>query len=279
MFAFVCANVLVTAAGTSAQPGQQAVEFAPHRAVYDITLARASSGANISDMTGRMVYELVGSRCDGYTQNMRFATRMITNRGTPRLNDLITSSWEDGKGDRLRFNSTQFQDRRLVQATQGDADRKAKADEVNVNLTKPSSRKLALKQGTYFPMQHATELIRSARAGRKHFMAKLYDGSDKGNKVYDTNAVIGRVLKPGDRQITGNEKQVEPLRSLLSWPVSIGYFEPSSDKIDAVPVYELSFRYFDNGVTTKLTIDYGDFAIIGTLRELTFLEESACKAE
>ena len=267
------------ASAVLAQPGGHVVDFAPHRAVYDITLARAANGSGVADMSGLMVYELVGSRCDGYTQNMRFATRMTTNKGRRQLNDLITSSWEDGRGGRLRFNSSQFQDQKLVQATQGDAGRKQDGGTIDVNLTKPQLRKLALKQGTYFPMQHATELIQSARAGRTLFAAKLYDGSDKGEKVYDTNALIGRVWKPGDKPLSTKAKDAERLIGLSSWPVSISYYEPGSEKLDAVPVYEMSFRYFDNGVTTKLTIDYGDFAIDGKLRELTFLEKVTCDAE
>ncbi|MGH1418626.1 MAG: cell envelope integrity EipB family protein [Hyphomicrobiaceae bacterium] len=277
--ACVCLSSVLTVPTARAQAAQKGVEFAPHRAVYDITLKYAAGGSSIADITGRMVYELVGSRCDGYTQNMRYATRMTTNRGKVQINDLVTSTWEDGKGDRLRFNTTQFRDSRLVKATQGDAERSIKTAGIEVKLIKPSTRKIALKQGTYFPIQHATELIRSARAGRARFEAKLYDGSDEGVKVYDTNSVIGRIYKPGEKPIVGDPKQVAPLQKLASWPVSIGYFEPDSGKTDAVPAYELSFRYFDNGVTTKLLIDYGNYAISGNLAELTFLERGECAAK
>ncbi len=270
---------MLQANGALAQPGQQGVNFAPHRAVYDITLARSAGGSGISEMSGRMVYELVGSRCDGYTQNMRFATRMTTSQGARIINDLITSSWEDGAGDRLRFNSSQFQNQRLSQATQGDAGRSDKKSQVDVNLTKPDKKKLKLQPGTYFPMQHATELLKSARAGRTLFSANLFDGTDSGQKVYETNAVIGKVWKPGAKPVVASDKEAQRLKALASWPVAISYFEPNAGKVDAVPVYELSFRYFENGVTTKLVIDYGDFAINGKLRELTFLEVGDCKRE
>ena len=45
---------------------------------------------------------------------------------------------------------------------------------------------------------------------------------------------------------------------------------------EAVPTYELAFRFYENGVSSKLFIDYGDFAIRGELKELTFLEEEKC---
>ena len=50
------------------------------------------------------------------------------------------------------------------------------------------------------------------------------------------------------------------------------------DKQDQTPAYELSFRYFENGVTGNLKIDYGSFAIMGELKELTFLDPGKCPA-
>jgi hypothetical protein len=58
--------------------------------------------------------------------------------------------------------------------------------------------------------------------------------------------------------------------------MTISYFEADKNKVDQTPSYELSFRYFENGVTSDLKIDYGEFAIKGELKELTFLEPSKC---
>ena len=44
-----------------------------------------------------------------------------------------------------------------------------------------------------------------------------------------------------------------------------------------MPVYELSFLFFENGVSRKLFIDYGEFAIQGELKEITFLAPSKCE--
>ncbi len=43
-----------------------------------------------------------------------------------------------------------------------------------------------------------------------------------------------------------------------------------------MPTYELAYRFFENGVTTGLRIDYGEFAIRGEMTELEFLETSKC---
>ena len=46
----------------NAQAAHAAVDFKPHRAVYDITFDHATPGSGVADMSGRMVYELTGGR-------------------------------------------------------------------------------------------------------------------------------------------------------------------------------------------------------------------------
>ena len=72
---------------------------------------------------------------------------------------------------------------------------------------------------------------------------------------------------------------VRRLTAAASWPVSISYFEKKSGKGDAVPSYEMSYRFHENGVTSELTIDHGEFAFKGKLKELTFLPEATCPAD
>jgi hypothetical protein len=119
--------------------------------------------------------------------------------------------------------------------------------------------------------------LQAAKSGKASFRADLYDGSEKGEKVYDTISVIGHVVRPGGNRKLPPVKSAERLDQLPAWPVSIGYFEPGSDKSDAVPVYELTFLFFENGVSRKLFIDYGEFALRGELKEISFHEPSKCE--
>jgi len=252
--------------------GPGAVQFAPHRAVYDVVLDRSSPGSGVTEMTGRMVYELTGSVCEGYTQNMRFVTRTGGQEGSIRVSDMRTSSWEDAGGRRLRFSNAQYQDEILAETAQGDAGREK--GQVRVDLSKPAKKTLTLGGDVYFPIQHSVALIEAARAKRTLLKADVYDGGEKGEKVYQTSAIIGRA--EGAAKLPPDLKNADRLAKLLSWPISIGYFEPGSEKKDAVPSYELGFRFYENGVTSTLRIDYGDFAIRGEIKELQFLEPSKC---
>ena len=269
-------SLAACAAAPAAAAGEDIV-LAPHRAVYEMTLATTRGGTGVTAVSGRMVYELTGSACEGYTQNMRFVTQMTNQGGTTMITDLRSSSWEEGSGKRFRFNSSQFRDEKATEATAGDAARANTADDVKVELTKPAKKDMSLSARVYFPMQHSIALLAGGQGGKAIFRADLYDGSEKGEKVYDTVSVIGRRRPPAATSKLPRVKNAERARRLAAWPVSIGYFEPGSDSKDAVPVYELTFLFFENGVSRKLFIDYGEFAIHGELKEITFHAPSKCE--
>ncbi len=54
-------------AGSPIAAAADLAPFAPHRAVYELSLADSTAGSGVSGVSGRMVYELSGSACDGYT--------------------------------------------------------------------------------------------------------------------------------------------------------------------------------------------------------------------
>jgi hypothetical protein len=143
-------------------------------------------------------------------------------------------------------------------------------------LTQPEAKEIKLGPGTYFPVQHSVAMLERARKGERVFTADLYDGSEKGEKIYATSAFIGPRKPPGHNKAMGPVEGAERLDGLSSWPISISYFDPGSEKKDATPVYELSFVYFENGVSRRLNIDYGDFALKGDLVSITFLEPGKC---
>ncbi|MFA5901123.1 MAG: cell envelope integrity EipB family protein [Hyphomicrobium sp.] len=264
---------------SSAQVAAGAVQFRPHRAVYDITFDHATPGSGVADMTGRMVYEMTGSSCGEYAQNMRFVTRMTNQEGAAQVNDLRTASLENIPTHRLQFSSSQYENQKLAEASQGSAGPGNGSAFTEVKLTKPAKKTVKLPSDLYFPIQHSIALVEAARAGQNLFTANLYDGSDRGEKFYETSAAIGPRAAPGSIATPADVPNADKLSGLSSWPIAIGYFEPGPTKLDALPTYELSFRFYENGVSSRLYIDYGDFAIRGELKELTFLEEGKCGAQ
>lgn len=263
------------AAGTQSIQRTPAADivFHPHRAVYDISLGEASGSSGVTGLTGRMVYELTGSVCEGFTQNMRFVTEMSSENTGDTVNDLQTSSWENGDGSRLRFSSSQQQNSAAAEISQGDAVRKGNG--IVVDLSKPKNKDVALPRSVYFPIHHANALIDAARRGEKLFSADLYDGGEKGEKYYATLSIIG-AGRDGFKEPEKVKGDATKLKDLRSWPVTMSYFDPAKGEADQLPVYELAFQFYENGVTSELTINYGEFSIVGHLRELTFTPQTRC---
>ena len=71
--------------------------------------------------------------------------------------------------------------------------------DVKVELTKPAKKDISLQGRVYFPVQHSIALLAAAKESKGTFRADLYDGSEKGEKVYDTVSFIGRRRAPGQQ--------------------------------------------------------------------------------
>jgi hypothetical protein len=273
--------VVGTAMGTATAFAAGDITFAPHRAVYDVSLARAAPGSGVNDMTGRLVYELKGSACEGYTQSMRFVTTSSSSDGSEQVNDMRSTSFEEAAGRRLRFNTTQYRDEQIAEVTQGQAGRRGAQGDVNVELVKPETRALSLPGNVYFPIQHSIAMLEAAKAGKNSFVADVYDGSEKGDKVSATNTFIGPARDQAKDRLPTGLANADRLKALKFWPIATSYFEKdkSFDKKDTLPNYEMAAHFYENGVSTKLLMDYGDFSLKGELTELTFLDVPACAAQ
>ena len=251
-------------------------KLVPHRAIYEMTLDEARSASGVTGIDGRMVFEFTGSPCDGYSLNMRMVTQMTDSQGQSNMTDLRSSTWEQGDGNKFRFQSAQYLNDKLGDVTMGRAVREDPREVIEVKLSQPSRAELAFAGQVFFPTQHSIALIEKALSGENVFQARIYDGSEKGRKVYETTAFIGRVVKPGaeDAKLEAVAKE-KNLGKHSSWPVSIGYFEPKDG--DLIPSYQIDFRLYENGVSRELSIDYGDFSIDGRLTSLEYLQAKECK--
>ncbi len=273
----VWASCLSLAPASGASAAASEIKFAPHRAIYDITLGRSAPGSGVNDMTGRLVYELTGGACEDYAQSMRFVTQSSSSDGSEQINDMWTTSSEEVTGSRLKFSTTQLRDEQAAEVTEGDADRRGRSGEVKIELTRPDAKVMALPAGTYFPIQHSIALLEAAKAGKSRFEADVYDGSEKGDKVSATTTLIGKGRQPETKELA-SVTNADRLKGIAFWPISTSYFEKGKtlDTKDSLPTYEMSAHFYENGVSTRLVMDYGDFALKGELKELTFLPEPKC---
>ncbi len=264
---------LVVASSSEATVESGARALVPHRAIYDLKLKDASERSGIEGMVGRMVYEFTGSACTGFSTNFRLVTKISTGEET-RLSDQQTTTYEDLTAGQFHFETKSFTDEQLDKQLVGDA--KAAENGVKVELTQPDGREIELPMSD-FPTGHMLDVIENAKRGKNFFEARVFDGSENGDQALVTTTVIGKKQEPAkddaDAEKAG-EFAAEPY-----WPVTIAYFNESAVG-DPTPVYNMSFKLYENGITRDLTMDYGDFSLSGNLVKLETLkpQEDTCPA-
>ena len=257
-FHAVLLPALFAAAPALAVPTLQA-----HRAVYDLSLDKASDRSGIAGITGRMVYEFNGSPCEGYTVKFRFVTQIVTNDNT-RLTDQQTTTFEDAEGKTFSFVTKSFVDQNLEKEVKGTATKEAKGLKVDIDKPEKSSLELA---ATQFPTQHLVELIDKAEKGENFYETNLFDGSEDANKVMTTTVVVGKKQAPEESD--PEKKALANLASDSFWPVDIAYFDDTKTQGESVPEYRISFKLHENGMSRDLVMDYNEFSMKGTLVNLS----------
>jgi hypothetical protein len=269
----LAAAVLLGSGLSIAPAGAGALSLAPHRAVYDLSLADSGGSESVASVSGRMVMEFTGSRCSGYTTKLRFVTETEDSDGQNQVTDSRASTFEAGDGRRLDFTNETYTDAKLAEESHGSASRKDA--NIAVALSKPSDKKFNLAGGVVFPTEQMEKILDSARKGERFVSLDLYDGSEDGQTVFATAGVIGAASSSADD--IGEETAVKSagIAALRHWPVTISYFE-QKDTADKAPFYVMHFVMYENGVGRSLRIDYGDFSLDGRLTRLDMLPSQPC---
>jgi hypothetical protein len=271
--AMVAAHTVARAQGPGAS-----VNLAPHIAIYDLKLTSSRGKRALESVRGRIVYDFSGSACDGYALNFRQVTELDSGEGKVALSDLRTATWEEGDGNSFRFQSQNFMDQQRIAEVDGKADR-AKED-VAIKLSKPEDKKFSAGK-VVFPTEHMRLLIEAARAGKTLLEVAVYDGSESGEKIYQSLSVIGRRIAP-DVKAEDAASGKDVLAGLARWPVTISYFDKAAKKADdepseQTPIYAITFEMYENGISRSLKLDYGDFVIDGKMSSLEVKPAKACK--
>lgn len=273
-------GIVVMAAGqpVSAAPPVDRVLLAPHRAVYDLKLAKSRGSRGIEGVRGRILYDFSGSACEGYQLQFRQVSELDSGEGKAALSDLRSTTWEDGEGKTFRFNSENLFNERRTDIVDGHAERNEKA--VVVSLSKPHERSFTVPGTAVFPTEHMRRIIAAAREGTSVLEFPVYDGSESGEKLYNTLTVIGHPIEPGAKVPNDAGAKIPALASLTRWPVTISYFDKTDKKSEEsgeeMPVYSITFELYENGISRSLILDYTDFTISGEMTSLEMKNSKPC---
>lgn len=257
-----------------AAPNQGKTDLAAHRAVYDLKLSLSRGRRPIDSVRGRILYDFSGNPCDGYALNFRQVSEIDTGEGKVLTSDLRAATWEEAGAKSFRFNSQNFLDQRLVDNVDGKAERKTAG--VDINLSKPHSKHFNIDTDVIFPTEHMRRIIAAAQAGKSLLEIPVYDGSETGEKIYDTLTVIGHPIPPDIKMPNDAAKDQVALAKLMRWPVSIGYFDKSKQGGEQTPIYSISFELYENGISRALALDYNDFVITGEMTSIEIKPAASC---
>lgn len=263
--------LLVTAMGTALASGPALLS---HRAVYDIGLVAEKSKGLVA-ASGRIAFEFTGNECDGYALNFRQVTNLDDGEGRQKQLDMRSTTWEDGKGKHFQFNSRNLINSQTSQLADGKADR-GEDGGVSISLKQPRPLKVDLPGEAIFPTEHTRRLLDAARAGQRTLIVPLFDGSDGGQKIYDTTSLIGKMIEGESAARLEPAARDAGFDTMRRWPVSISYFDSGASG-DRVPIYVMSFDLLDNGVYSNLRFDFGDFSLNARMSQFQTLKVEECR--
>jgi hypothetical protein len=252
--------------------------FLSHQALYELTLVKSRGSNSINGARGRILYNFSGNACEGYTSEFRQVSELDSGEGKVTLSDLRSSSWEDGAGKSYHFKI----DARMNDADASPVDGVAErtGDHITVKLKQPENKTFTLDGSAVFPTEQIQRIVAAARAGKSVLELMVYDGSDNGQKLYNTLSVIGQPIT-GERTIASPDPSTanEVMKSLTRWPVTVSYYDRDTKTKDGeqTPVYAMSFELFENGVSRALVLDYNDFVISGAMGKFDVKDSKPCK--
>jgi hypothetical protein len=261
--AAACSPPLLESTAAHAAAG---ASFLPHQALYNLSLLKSRGGTSLDSARGRILYKFSGSACEGYTSDFRQVSEMEGGEGKSTLSDLQSTSWEDAEGKSYRFKVVT----RTNDSDQSEVDGLAErtGDKITVKLTRPAAKTFTIDGKVVFPTEQIQRIIAAAKEGKSLLELTVYDGSDNGEKVYNTLSVIGKPIRGDTPGSTPDPSTTnDQMKKLTRWPVTVSYYDrdAKTSSGEQMPVYAMSFELFEDGVSRSLVLDYNDFVISGTL--------------
>lgn len=251
--AFLAASTGAPAASPVAAP----ISLLPHRIAYEVALG-ARPGSAFSSANGVIAIEFTGSSCKGYVTQFRQAIQLVNTEGPPRLLDFAIRNWEGGKGESFRFSVLNKLNGAMLREAKGEAKRVGDGS-ISVKLDHPKGKGGDFDGNAAFPTAMLVNLVQAAQRGEKRYDTRVFDGSEGGEKIYETMTTIGQPLAGERNARLEPVLQADALKDVARWPVSTAYFD--SVQGDRTPVYTIKSVTFANGVVGDLQFDFAEFSL------------------
>lgn len=247
----------------------QKAGFAPHKALYKVSMETRKNGGQVANVAGQMFYEWKTS-CDAWISNHRYDVLYeYADAPSMRIKSDF-STYEAFDGESLSFTSQKKRGGNIFEELRGNA--KIKNDKSEAVYSMPPDLVFELPKGSLFPMAHTLDVIEKIKQGKKFYKATIFDGSDKDGPV-DINTFIGKPFDTAGMSETLEDAD-KALLETKAWKLRLAFF-PVLDS-QSTADYEMDLVFHENGVISDMTIEYEDFSIRQKLVAIEPMED-ACE--
>ncbi len=271
MTRFSCLLVLFGFLFLSDSAKADAIKIAPHRAIYKMSLGKVKGGSAVTSATGTMTFDWA-DMCDGWAIQQHMKIHFFYAEGDEGAVDSDVVTWESKDGRNYHFNV-----RRLFDGQEDDVFRgRAALDETEgkvVYAVPKDKESVRLSSDVLFPSAHTKMILEKAMAGEKLFTRPVFDGSDEAGYAY-VSAFIGKKTAAAQNGEKLSELKDHALLDQSAWPIRLAFYRP--DDQSGKPDYEMDLVLQANGVARAMTIDYGDFSVVGVLASLEPATDVSC---
>lgn len=261
---YVLAAILLPLPALAVAPVAAGSQITGQDVVYTLSLSKLRTH-DITGATGRLQFQVIDG-CSGWGsyQHMTLIIRNVDGSLSKLISNYTT--WESKDGKSLTFRVSQSDGNGKMKVVDaGTATHTGPDNSGIVKFTIPADSTVKLPPGTLFPMQHTEALLAAGRAKKAFISPLLFDGTSASGASSTFVTILG------DR---GPEQTPWPaLDHYASTDVSIAFFPRTNQ--DSTPDFSTTMRYFEDGVTTNLALDFGDFVMSGKLDSLV-IPPSTC---
>lgn len=252
--------VLAALAAAPVGAAHAAVSLASHHVVYDLALARAPGGDTVA-ASGTLDLE-IRTTCDAWATTQTIELDTVDRDGTRSDTRTSYATFERRDGRALTFTVGQVNADRSRSLVSGIATRDRSGDGATVRFSNPPALTLRLPPGTLFPMAHTAAILDAAQSGVRSLSPLLFDGTGTDGAEYTHATILD----------WGAAQPPVPNPSLAGMPagrISIQFYP--LDGHDALPQFGTVSRYFADGISDRLDMEFGGFTLAGTVRRLSLL--------
>ena len=261
----------VTVAAVAPPAAAAAIQHAPHRGFYEVTLGRVDPSSQISGIRGRMVAEWAHT-CDGWTANQRLVVTLERRNGADVPSEVTASSFESSDGKRYQFSTKSTIGGEVAEEVRGRAERPGRGEPGVATFSVPADTRVEFPANTLFPFEHTLAVIAAGEAGKIQESSFYFDGSQPElSPMVASMLILGGARSPDE----GPGAALGSVTDHKWWSVRMAMF--ANSETESEPEFEMTQDVQDNGVVRRFVFDYGDFTMVASLVRIEELETAQCQ--